>query len=460
MDSSNPIEFIDTHCHLEMEQFNGDRNEMIQRARTAGIGTMITVGSNLEAIPKALELTEKHDNIFASVGVHPHEAGQVDENAWSRLRAWASLPKVVAIGETGLDYHYDHSPRDVQMRVFRKHLDLASETDLPAIIHCREAWDDTIRILKESGNSRGVLHCFSGDRNMAAEVISLGYHVSVAGPVTFKKAADLKEVARLVPDEYLLLETDAPYLSPEPCRGKRNEPAFLVHTARYIAGLRGISLEDVARMTTLNARRLFSIGQISERAEIAYRIRDSLYLNITNRCTNACTFCVKFQTDYVKGHNLRLDHEPSADEVRAAIGDPSGYREIVFCGYGEPLSRLDIVKAVASWVKQHHGRVRINTNGQANLIHKRKILPELQGLVDSISISLDAQDEETYVKICKPVFPGAFQEILRFIREAREVIPEVRVTVVALEGVDIDKCRSIAEDLGVGFTVRTLDVVG
>lgn len=460
MDSTNPIQFIDTHCHLEMEQFDANRDEMIQRALAAGIGTMITVGSDLEGAAKAMELAEKHDHIFASVGVHPHEARHVDENVLRKLRDWASHPKVVAIGETGLDYHYDLSPRDVQMSIFRKHLDLASDTGLPAIIHCREAWDDTIRILKESGNSRGVLHCFSGDRKMAAEVISLGYHVSVAGPVTFKKASDLREVARLVPDEYLLIETDAPYLSPEPCRGKRNEPAFLLHTARFIAGLRGISLDDIARITTLNAKRLFGIGQVSERAEIAYRIRDSLYLNITNRCTNACTFCVKFHTDYVKGHNLRLDHEPSEDEIREAIGDPSRYKEIVFCGYGEPLSRLDIVKGIASWVKQQNGKVRVNTNGQANLIHKRKIISELQGLVDSISISLDAQDEETYVKLCRPVFPGAFQEILQFIREARDVIPEVRATVVALEGVDIEKCRAIALDLGVGFTVRTLDVVG
>ncbi|MBA4372902.1 MAG: radical SAM protein [Thermodesulfovibrio sp.] len=460
MNSEQPLHLIDTHCHLEMIQFDEDRDEMIRRARAAGIGTMITIGSDLEATAKAVTLAENDGSIFASVGVHPHEAKLVDADALNKLKEWTSHPKVVAIGETGLDYHYDHSPRDLQRDIFRKHLELAAETGLPAIIHCREAWDDTIRILKESGNSRGVMHCFSGDRKMAAEVISLGYHISVAGPVTFKKAVDLKEVARLVPDEYLLLETDSPYLAPEPCRGKRNEPAFLLHTARYIAGLRGISLEDLARITTLNARRLFSIGPVSADAEIAYRIRDSLYLNITNRCTNACTFCVKFQTDYVKGHKLRLDHEPSADEIRTAIGDPSLYREVVFCGYGEPLSRLDIVREIAAWVKQQRGRVRINTNGQGNLIHKRKILPELRGLVDSISISLDAQDEETYVKICRPVFPDAFQEILQFIREAKEVIPEVRVTVVALEGVDIEKCRSIAEKLGVGFTVRTLDVVG
>ncbi len=460
MDYPTRIQLIDTHCHLEMEQFDGDRDEMIRRAEAAGIATMITVGSDLSSTARALELAERYPALFVSAGVHPHEARRAGDDAFEKLRSYTAHPKIVAIGETGLDYHYDHSPRDVQKTVFRRHLELAAECGLPAIIHCREAWDDTVGILKESGTSRGVLHCFSGDRKMAAEVISLGYHVSIAGPVTFRKADDLREVARLVPDEYLLIETDAPYLSPEPFRGRRNEPASMIHTARRIAELRGISLDDIARITTLNARRLFSLGQTARPAEIAYAIRDSLYLNITNRCTNACTFCVKFHTDYVKGHNLRLDHEPSEDEVRTAIGDPARYKEIVFCGYGEPLSRLEVVKGVASWIKKHHGRVRVNTNGQANLIHGRNIVPELKGLVDSISISLDAQDEETYVKICRPVFPHAFRGVLEFIRAAKEVIPEVRTTVVAMDGVSVDKCRAIAGELGVGFTVRTLDVVG
>lgn len=460
MDNSSLAQFVDTHCHLEMEQFDHDRDEMIRRAGASGIGTMITVGSDLEGAAKAIGITEQYENIFAAVGVHPHEASKCDESVYQRIRALASHKKVVAVGETGLDYHYDHSSREVQRDVFRKHLQLASDVNLPVIIHCRDAWDDTIGILKETGGSRGVMHCFSGDRKMAAEVISLGYHLSIAGPVTFKKSADLREVARLVPDEYLLLETDAPYLSPEPYRGKRNEPAHLVQTARLIAELRTIGLEDLARITSLNAKRLFGIGRISEKAEIAYKIRNSLYLNITNRCTNACTFCVKFHTDYVKGHKLRLDREPSEAEVREAIGDPSRYTEVVFCGYGEPLSRLDLVKGISLWVKQQHGKIRVNTNGQANLIHKRSIICELKGLVDSISISLDAHDEETYTRICRPVFPNAFHEVLRFIREAKDVIPEVRITVVALEGVDIEKCRSIASVLGVGFKVRTLDVVG
>jgi TatD DNase family protein len=267
-------------------------------------------------------------------------------------------------------------------------------------------------------------------------------------------------VAQKVPDDYLLMETDAPYLTPEPFRGKRNEPAYLVHTAQRIAELRGISLQDISRITSLNARRLFNIGPLPEAGEIAYQIRDSLYLNITNRCTNRCSFCVKFHSDYVKGHRLRLSREPSEEELKKGIGDPARYKEIVFCGYGEPLQRLETVKNVARWIKSRHGHVRINTNGHANLIHRRNIVPELKGIVDSISVSLDAQDKDTYNRICSPEYPDAYDAVLGFIRDVKDSVPDVQVTVVKMPEVDIAQCREIAAKLGVKFRVRELDVVG
>jgi TatD DNase family protein len=454
------VPLIDTHCHLDMPQFNEDRQEVIARARDAGFEALITVGSDLKGTIKAMELAARHDFIYSSIGVHPHDAKDFSDRIYRDLESWAKNAKVVAIGETGLDYHYDHSPRDVQREVFRKHLHLARETGLPVIVHSREANDETMAILAESGVSRGVMHCFSGDRNMAEQAMAMGFSISFAGPVTFKKSSPLRELARFVPDDYLLFETDAPYLAPEPRRGQRNEPVYLEETVRLVAGLREISFEDAARITTLNAKRLFGIGSISDGAEIAYQIRDSLYLNITNRCTNACSFCVKFRSDFVKGHRLRLSHEPTEEEIKGEIGDPSRFQEVVFCGYGEPLQRLAVVKNIARWVKERGGRVRINTNGQANLIHKRDILPELKGIVDRISVSLDAQDEETYDKICRPAMKNAYAEVLRFIRQAREYIPDVQATVVELEGVDVEKCRKIAAELGAAFRIRKLDVVG
>ncbi len=477
---------IDTHCHLEMDDFDQDREEVIKRAKDAGIEAIITIGSDLEGNIGGLELSKKYDFIYCSVGFHPHDSKDFTEEIFEKIKEWSMKfgmqnsecgiknnisvfrtpqsalcnPKVVAIGEIGLDYHYDHSPREIQQDVFIRQLQYAKEINLPAIIHSREAKKDTLEIIRQSGINKGVLHCFSGDMDMAEKAMAMGFYISIAGPVTFKNAKTPREIAKAIPDDYLLIETDAPYLTPEPFRGRRNEPSYLVHTAGTIAELRGVTIEDVDRITTLNAKRLFKIGQMPEKGVIAYKIRDNLYLNITNRCTNKCSFCIRFHTDYVKGHNLRLEREPSEDEVKKEVGDPSQYKEVVFCGYGEPLLRLDLVKGVATWIKQNNGKVRINTNGHGNLIHGRNILPELKGVVDSISISLDAHDEETYNKKCRPAFQNAFGEIINFIKEAKKFIPEVRITVVTLEGVDVEKCRKIAEDLGVGFRVRKLDVVG
>lgn len=463
---------IDTHCHLEMDAFGKDREDVIKRAKEAGLEAIITIGSDFEGCKGAVALSEKHDFVYATVGIHPHDAKDFTENVFNQIKKWTTPAhpplskrkrhggKIVAIGEIGLDYHYDHSPREIQREVFKKQLQYAKEINLPVVIHSREAKKDTLKILEESNITKGIMHCFSGDVDMAERAMAMGFYISIAGPVTFKNAAKLKEIAKAIPDDYLLIETDAPYLTPEPYRGKRNEPAFIVHTAKAIADLRGVSFEDIDRITTLNAKRLFNINELPANGEIAYKIRDTLYLNITNRCTSKCTFCVKFHTDFVKGHNLRLEHEPSEDELKNAIGDPSKYKEVVFCGYGEPLLRLDIVKSIASWIKQKGGRVRINTNGHGSLIHKRNILPEMQGIVDSISISLDAHNEETYNKVCRPAFKNAFNAVLSFIKEAKKYIPEVTATIVAMDGIDIDKCKEITDSLNVKLRVRSLDIVG
>ncbi|MEW6602516.1 MAG: TatD family hydrolase [Nitrospirota bacterium] len=456
----NPF-LIDTHCHLDMEAFDIDRAEVIKRAEDAGIKYMVNAASDRNGNIKSLEISEKYPYIYTSTGIHPHDAKTLDEALFKELKKWAKEPKVVAIGEIGLDYHYLHSPKGVQIEAFKQQVTLAKGLGLPIIVHSREAKNDTLRVLKEVASGiPGVLHCFSGDIDMAKKAMELGYHISLAGPVTFKNAVELREVARFIPDEFLLIETDCPYLSPVPLRGKRNEPSYLKHTAEYVAEIRGISLSDLARITAHNAMRLFKIGEISEHGEIAYRIRDSLYLNITNKCTNKCGFCVKFRTSYVKGHNLRLAKEPTAAQVIKEIGDPKAYKEIVFCGIGEPLIRLDVVKKVAVWIKAQGGRVRINTNGQGNIIHDRNIVPELKDIVDSISVSLDAENEKKYDKVCRPSIKGAYKGVISFIREAVKVIPDVKVTVVKIPGVDVEKCRAVANDLGVELRVRSFNVVG
>lgn len=442
-----------------MDAFDKDRDDVLKRAKDSGIEALITIGSDYKSNIDNLSLINRYDFLYASVGIHPHDSMGFNDRIFNDIMEWAKIDKVVAIGETGLDYHYEHSPRDIQKRVFKKHLELSRMTGLPVIIHSREAKEDTLAILIESGITNGVLHCFSGDVDMAERAMEMGFYISFSGSVTFKNARKILDVVKAVPDDYLLVETDAPYLSPEPLRGRRNEPSYIIHTIERIASLRGVSTDDIARITALNARRLFKIGELPK-SEIAYQIRDNLYLNITNRCTNQCSFCVKFHTDYVKGHNLRLSYEPKEDEIKAAIGEPARYKEIVFCGYGEPLIRLDTVKDVAKWIKERGGRVRINTNGHGNLIHRRNILPELKGLVDSISVSLDVHDEDAYNRICAPAFKNAFKEVLSFIRDAKQYIPDVQMTVIEMEGVDLEKCKDIARQLGVKLRIRKLGIVG
>jgi TatD DNase family protein len=289
----------------------------------------------------------------------------------------------------------------------------------------------------------------------------MGFYISFAGPLTYPKNDVLRQIARDLPIDVMLVETDCPYLAPQEWRGKRCEPAFVRATAEKLAEVKGLTLEDVARITSLNAWRLFGIGSVDQSTRIAYVIRNSLYLNMTNRCTNSCTFCAKFSDFTVKGHQLCLQREPDLDEVLAAIGDPSSFDEVVFCGYGEPLLRLELVKEVASFLKSKNITVRINTDGQANLVHGRNILPELAGLVDSISVSLNAPDAVTYQRICRSKFgEQGYVALKAFLVEAKKHIPSVTATAVTLPGIDIEACRRVADDLQVEFRARVYNEVG
>jgi TatD DNase family protein len=258
--------FIDSHCHIDGAEYDADREEVVARARDAGVTTMLNIGTgdpHSGAFERAVELAEKHSEIYAAVGVHPHDAKLFDDAAEQRLLNLVRQSKrVIAWGEIGLDYHYDHSPRDVQREVFKRQLRLARAQNLPVVIHSREADDDTIAILREelaNYQCGGVLHCFGGSLAMAQEAIELGFFISFAGNLTFKKAEDLREVARQLPLGRLLIETDCPYLTPVPFRGKRNEPARVVETARCLASLHNKELGEIGRITSENFGKLFGV---------------------------------------------------------------------------------------------------------------------------------------------------------------------------------------------------------
>lgn len=252
---------IDSHAHLDDARFNKDRDKLIKELEENGIELAINIGSDLKTSIASAALADKHENIYAAVGIHPHSAKEVDESTIEILRSFAARDKVVAIGEIGLDFHYDNSPRDIQKKWFKEQIKLAKEVNLPIVVHSRESDQEVLDIIKEAqdGTLRGVLHCFSGSVELAKEYIKLGFYISLAGPVTFKNARVPKEVAKAVPLDKLLVETDSPYLTPEPYRGKRNEPIYTKYVAGTIADLRGISYEELAKATNRNTRDLFGI---------------------------------------------------------------------------------------------------------------------------------------------------------------------------------------------------------
>jgi TatD DNase family protein len=264
--------FVDSHAHLEGERFDADREQVLARAKEAGVETIVAIGSGTGpgSMDCAIQLADKYEYMYATIGIHPHEAKLARESDFQELEQLAKRPKVIAVGEIGLDYYYDHSPRDVQHRVFLKQMEIAKAAKLPIVIHCRpsegseNAWDDCLGMIETEWSPSGlggVLHCFTGTLAHARKARDLGFMISFAGNVTFPKAQSIRDAAKVVPLDRMFIETDSPFLAPVPNRGKRNEPAFVKETARQIGELRGISTEEVGAQTTRNFYKFFSLHE-------------------------------------------------------------------------------------------------------------------------------------------------------------------------------------------------------
>ena len=257
--------FIDSHAHIDGTEFDADRDAVIETARAVGVTTILNVGTgdpHSGAFERAVELSQKHENVYTAIGTHPHDARLYNDQAEQKIKTLTKSKNVIAWGEIGLDFHYDNSPRDVQIAVFKRQLHAAHECDLPVVIHTREAEPETIEILKSDyagAKRRGIFHCFSGSMDLAQAAIELGFMISFSGIIAFKKADELRTVAKEVPLDRLLIETDCPYLSPIPYRGKRNEPAYVIEVARCLGGIHGIDIEEMARITSDNFRRFFAL---------------------------------------------------------------------------------------------------------------------------------------------------------------------------------------------------------
>lgn len=457
---------VDSHAHLESKEFADDLKEVVDRAGAAGVGEILNIGYDAQSIGKTIALTERFEEVHGALGIHPHNSKDYDGALEAELEKQLLRKKVLAVGEIGLDYYRDLSPRETQRDVFRRQIGMALYFKKPIVIHCRDAFDDVVRILSEEGAGEvgGVFHAFSGGEEEARVVLDLGFHIGIGGPLTYRNSKLPLVVSRL-PSGAILIETDCPYLPPVPHRGKRNEPAYVRIVAEKLAETLGVGAEDVERSTLANYRRLFH-GDPGKGPEIAYSLKGNIYVNVTGACTNDCVFCPRNSFGrYIYGHNLGLVDDPTAEEMTDSVrqlAKEGGYGEIVFCGYGEPTCRLKEMLEAARELGTLGLPRRLDTNGQGNLIHKRDIIPELEEVFERISISLNAPDRNSYERLCRPDFGGrAFDAVVEFIRRAAGSGMDCTVTAVDYNGVDIEACRELGRRIdGAAFRVRRYRFTG
>ncbi|MHB1688198.1 MAG: TatD family hydrolase [Ignavibacteriaceae bacterium] len=449
--------FVDTHAHLFYPNYEDDLDSVLERAAAAGVDKIIVPATDIPTSEKVLKLVEKYDFIYGAVGVHPHETKDWTNSLIDQIENFAKHEKIIAIGEIGLDYHYDFSPKEKQIEAFKAQIDLALKINKPVIIHNRESDIDMMEIIRSySGTGlKAQFHCFNGALADAKELIKMNHFLSFTGNITFKKADSLRNILSNISIEHIMLETDSPFLTPEPNRGKRNEPAYVRYVAETIALIHKLNIEDVARVTSYNVFKFFGIGD-KPKTSFTYRIGDNLYLNITNRCDAHCAFCDRLGEAEVSGYNLKMskDEEPDAEFYIEQIGDPTKYKEIIFCGYGEPTIRWNVVKEIAKYVKSAGGFTRLNTNGHGNLINKRDITPELKGLIDTVSISLNSGDPRQYSEMMG-LDISYFNEMVSFAGNAKNFTGKVVMSIVSIDEVDVERARKVAEEkIGAEFRVR------
>ncbi len=449
--------FIDTHAHLFYPNFKDDADEVIKRAKESGVDYIIVPSTDLENAATAIELSEKYDFIYAAVGLHPHDTANWSDSYVKEIEKLSRHRKVVAIGEIGLDYYYDYSPRENQIRAFKAQIDLALKINKPVVIHNREADRDIMDIIRSYCDSglKAQFHCFSGTLEDAKELVRMKHFVSFTGNITFKKSDGLRDILANLSMESIMLETDSPFMTPVPHRGKRNEPSYVRLIAEKMAEVHHLTIEDIGRVTSYNVFRMFGIGARPDTA-FTYKIGNSLYINITNRCNAYCIFCDRDKEAVLSGYNLKMSRgqEPDAEVYNKEIGDPANYKEIVFCGYGEPTVRWETVKEVAAYVKNNGGKTRLLTNGHGNVINKRDILPELKGLIDTVAVSFNSPDRDQYA-VLMGLDSSYFDAMVSFARNAKKYADKVVMSIISMNEVDIERARKFVEDdIGVEFRVR------
>jgi TatD DNase family protein len=416
---------IDSHCHLNLRHFEDDREAALARAATDGVVAFMNIGYDRESLRDTMELVERYPFVFGAAGVHPHDASAFNEDLERDIRQALDHPRIVAVGEIGLDFYRDLTPRNVQQDIFRRMIRLARERHKPIVIHCRDAFHEVIEtLISEGGTYRGIFHAFSAGEAEARSVFELGFHVGIGGVVTYRNSR-LSEVVATLPLDRIVTETDSPYLTPHPWRGKRNEPSFVGHVVRAIARARGISPIEVERVTTENYFHAMGIpAEILPRP--VYKIDDTLYIQ------------------GVSAQPADLDPFAAGDAVEAVLG-----------GLADPLENMEHALSLADRAKERGWRVRLHTPGLANNAAGRDVTKDLAGRVDEIVVPFFGVTARAHDELAYPALAAEGWEIVRdFVRCSVASGIEATCEFIATPGFQPEPCRELARELGARYDIR------
>ena len=448
------IRLFDTHCHLFSEPMASDLSAILKRAHNSGIGNFLVPGLDVITSNQAILLAREYKGIFAAVGFQPNSLKKITEEDMQVLQRMALLPEAVAIGETGLDFHWNRTDHDLQIKWFKRHLDLAQGLRMTSIVHSRDAEEECLESIPENFKSPVIFHCYTGSLSTVKKLVTRGFFIGFTGCLTFRNNQRLRDLLRSIPKEQVLIETDSPYMAPEPVRGKSCEPSYLKYVFGEVSHIWNTGESETAAQLWKNSMKACQLGRW-KRTDLVYSIGNSVYVNITGKCNNNCRFCVCKRQDGIAGYYLRHNSEPDEYDLELALKSlADGYGELVFCGYGEPTLRPDLLYKLASGMKKRGWKIRLNTNGRALSFLPPEKVRELLSVFDNVSTSLNFHEASGYNRLCRPDTENAFENILKFIEMTKNIVSTTEVTAVAYTGVNEREIRKKAEDLGVPFRMR------
>jgi TatD DNase family protein len=448
---------FDTHCHLCSDALFDCVEDVIERASRSGVSQIMVPGIDAESSCRAAALASCHEGVWAAAGVHPNSLGESTDCDFSTVKRLLLEPGVIAVGETGLDFYREDVPAPVQRDWLHRHIDLAADLGYPLILHSRSAEEDLLDELPSCMDSPVILHCYTGIADTACRAGDRGFYVGFAGPLTYRANEHLRESVRHLPGDRILVETDSPYLSPEPFRGRRNEPERILLIAEAIASARGILVADALDMLWENSLNAFQLGgEKGKRTDLLYRLGNSLYANISGECNCDCIFCLRFRQTGIGGYHLEHVEEPSVERLVRSFEmlEPGWFDEIVFCGFGEPTTRPGLLVQLAGISRCKGYSTRLDTNGLALELMPVERARELLVMFDFVSVSLNESSAEAYARICRTCYSDPWSSHLRFIRLAVECGCRTTLTAVRYPGVDLEGTAALAKELGLPFRIR------